>query len=355
MTNVGIKGLCAAIFDETGTEIQTMGQCKSIHTLKIRKTGVTKKGIQMALENLPALRVFDFDFPVHILAELHEECNFPNYRFVSLLNTDGYEGSPCLPYKSGSLGRVASFSSSLNQVHIAMLRGMTDQELLGLLQLQSLSELAISGMKHWDDDCEITFDGGIVPLLKAFGNSLTSLSIVENFGLRINIRAIVEYCPNLELLNLEDTGEYMTAPLDEEHNSSKRMKKDLILENLKVLELCCDSHGKYDISSEGLDMLLSSPALVKLKLDRCSPVDDCMLRKAFDRHQFRSLESLEVRWCHDVTEQGIYLFMNENNPLANLELHYCELLTEEFVDKLRDLALQKNWIIEIDYCDLDNL
>ncbi len=64
------------------------------------------------------------------------------------------------------------------------------------------------------------------------------------------------------MLKLENSGDYITAQLDEEQNSMKRVKRDLILENLKVLELACDSEGKYDISSEGLDMLLSSPRLV---------------------------------------------------------------------------------------------
>ncbi len=351
VSDVGIKGLCATIFDELGMEIQTLGQCKSIHTLKIRKTRVTKKGIQLALENLPALRVFEFDFPVQVLAELHEECNFPNYQLVSLLSADGYERSPCIPYKSGSLGRVASLSTSLNEVHIATMPGLTDQELLGLLQLKSLCELVISGETNGIDR-EITFDGGIVPILKAFGNSLTLFSLDEVYGLRVNIRAIVEYCPKLEFLKLDDTGEYITAPLDVERNSSKRMKKDLTLKNLKVLELCCDSDGDYDISAEGLDMLLSSPALVKLSLDLCATVDDSIVRKAFDLHQFRNLQSLRVSHCHAVTGQAIYMLISEKNYLTKIEIDGCELLTKDFAEELVMFTSQNSWDVDITHYEL---
>ncbi len=301
----------------------------------------------MALENLPALRVFEFDFPVQILAELHEECNFSNYQLISLYSADGYERSPCLPYKSGSLGLVASLSSSLTKVHIATLPGLTDQELLGLLQLRSLCELAILGETQRDKR-EITFDGGVVPLLKAFGNLLTSLSIVEVYGLRVNIRAIVEYCPKLESLTLKDTGDYVTTPLyEDEQLPLKRTKKEIILKKLKVLELYCDSDGDYDISSEGLDMLLSSPALVNLSLGLCQAVDDRILQKAFDLHQFRNLQSLVMFGCSSMTEHGIYLLMNENNSLKKIDISYCELLWEELADELRDFARQKNWDVDI--------
>ncbi len=347
MTDVGIKGLCVAIFDETGREIQTLGQCKSIHTLNVKRTKVTKKGIQLALKNLPALRVFEFDSPVQILTELHEECNFPNYQLVSLLSADDYELRPCLPYKNGSLGRVASLSHSLTKVHIVTIPGWTDQELLGLLHLKSLCELAISGETNLSG-CAITFDGGLVPLLKAFGNSLTSLSIVEVYGLRVNIRAIVEYCPNLEFLNLKDSGDYVTTPLaEDEQPSSKRRKKVLTLENLKVLKISCDSDREFDIAPEGLDMLLSSPALVKLNIDVCHTVDYCILRRAFDLHQFRHLQSLGFLMCRDLSEQSIYLFMNENNPLKNIEIDSCELLTKEFAKELVDFVRQKNWDVDI--------
>ncbi len=73
-------------------------------------------------------------------------------------------------------------------VHITPLAGMSDQELLGLLQLRSLCELSIE--QNDSDDCEITFDGGVVPLLKAFGNSLTILNIFGVVKFRVNIRAI---------------------------------------------------------------------------------------------------------------------------------------------------------------------
>ncbi len=92
----------------------------------------------------------------------------------------------------------------------------------------------------------------------ALGNSLTSLSIVKVYELRVNILALVEYCPKLEFQILEESGagDYLTTPLDEEQNVFKPVKKDLILENLKVLELYCDPYGEYDTSSECLNMLL---------------------------------------------------------------------------------------------------
>ncbi len=348
MTDNGIKGLCA-IFDDFGNKSKTLGQCTSIHTLRIRCTGVTKKGVHLALENLRDLRLFRFDFPVQILAELQEECNFSHRQLVSLIGKDDWPYP--IPYKSGSLGRIASLCSTLNKVHVPIMPGLTDQELLGLLQLNKICELAIFGnVSH--NDHSITFDGGVVHLLKAFGNSLTLFSLVEVKALIVNINAIVVYCPKLEYLELHNTGDCVIAPLEEEQHSSKRMRKEWILENLKTLKIyCCDLQtiGLCGISLKGLGILLASPTLVNLTLSIRS-VSDEILREAFDRHQFRHLEFLELKVCRYVTKEGIIsLFMNEKNLIKRLRLGDCESLTDEDRFELDGIAFQKYWDVLVSF------
>ena len=54
VTDAGIKGLCSNDYAGYETEYETrrMGQCKLLHSLKMKKTKVTKIGVEVALENL---------------------------------------------------------------------------------------------------------------------------------------------------------------------------------------------------------------------------------------------------------------------------------------------------------------
>ena len=84
LTDVGIKGLCSIGVDGFGNAKDRLGQCKSIHTLNVLGTQVTKKGIQMALDNLPAFKMFYFCSYIQILAELQQERKFKKHSLTSL-------------------------------------------------------------------------------------------------------------------------------------------------------------------------------------------------------------------------------------------------------------------------------
>ena len=233
----------------------------------------------------------------------------------------------------------------LNKVNLYFLRELTDKDLFGLLNIEKLSEFS----------CEycfkITFERGIVLLLKVFGHSLTSLSLVELSLSRyrkapsINIRTIVQYCPQLEILELGDNGDFVVAPLEEE-----RQIRDF--RYLKKLHICCRSEyffvskyeSGYDISREALDMLLTSPVLESLILEYCRPFDDDMILKVGDK--FCNLEKLEFFGSHAVTRQGIELLMNENNCLKKIRIFDCDLVTEEDAKKLEKFVKDKKWDVE---------
>ena len=194
-----------------------MGQCKLIHTLKMKGTQVTKKGVEMALVNLSKLRTFEFPRSVQILAELRRENlergNFKTYPLTEF-DCDEFEDDSgnSVPYKSGSLRLAANICPFVNVVHIALPTGVTDIELQGLSELKSVRELNISGNFPETSD-QITFDGGVLPLLKAFGSFLWQLTLYK-LNIDVNIRAIAAYCPNLKDLTLDDNSSYSMASLE---------------------------------------------------------------------------------------------------------------------------------------------
>jgi hypothetical protein len=89
VTDVGLASLCVSV-DHLGNNNELLGLCKSIVKLWTNRTQVTNRGIQVAIENLPALEYCDIA-SIQILAEMHqrdfrskEQLEIPKYSFVDL-------------------------------------------------------------------------------------------------------------------------------------------------------------------------------------------------------------------------------------------------------------------------------
>jgi hypothetical protein len=137
------------------------------------------------------------------------------------------------PYRSGSLGLAASLCSSVIKVRIVTQEGLSDIDLLDLLSLENLRKLSIEG----GEECKITFDGGVAPILEGLGISLTSQTLAELPC--VNIRAITKYCPNLRFLFLVMNHSYSLIWPEEERKpfTSKPIKEDPVLKKLESLHL----------------------------------------------------------------------------------------------------------------------
>ena len=202
--DAGIKGLCVSV-NASGMEDQKLGQCKSIEILLfIGFTKITRIGIQTALKNLPFLKTIEINYdesnqdqdfiPVQIIAAMHQRFSNLNRRKYSLnslfLNIMNFDEDAPLPYISGSLGLVASVCPSVTSVTIELITGLTNSDLLGLLSLENVTKLDISGYVRGSNVNNHTphmvpFEGGVSPLLKGFGSSLKvlQLSFIEGFFL----------------------------------------------------------------------------------------------------------------------------------------------------------------------------
>ena len=350
MTDAGIKGLCVRV-DNLGNARARVGKCKSIHTLKIRHTEVTKKGIQTAFENLPALKTFDFCHSVLVLAELHQMAleelqpwDIPQYSLPYL------KCSPCdscrypRRYKSGDL-KLAGYMcfSTITKVDIELQQTITDTELLGLLALQKLCDLKVSGRACVKS---ITFDGGVAPLMKKFGTSLNSLSFSY---IHIDLGVIIEHCPNVSLLDLFNCT-FKTVIENEQPNVDDPLSNTSppILENLTSLCVSCNKKETLScIPSVNLASLLSSPVLVKLYILQCDSLTDEHLLDAANLHCFHNLEKLDLVGCDNVSKKGIDVFMNSNNPLKEIHLERCNLLTQHDRDEWELVAKEKNWHLKL--------
>jgi hypothetical protein len=366
ITDAGIQGLCVSV-NHLGKEDLRLGQCKSIETLNIEGTKITKKGIQTALLNLPFLKKFEIPgeyscaVPVQFLAEMHQpDCNLKRQKEIRKYSLDSLFLDPeddetfnCTPYTSGSLGLVASLCPSVTSVDIILIPELTDSDLLGLLSLKNVNKL---GMIYANRT--VTFEGGVVPLLKGFGSSLKELSFA--YLEDVNIRAIIDFCPKLQSLSLDSNDSYSTtgsAKEDVKPNHSKRCRMELLPLVLRNLEKLWMGDGDDDeveeanISSEDLLSLLPSPSLIDINIFKCDNLTDYIFERASEIHQFLSLKKLTVCHCQYVTHKSIDVVMNKKTPLSKIYIGSCGNITDDDIDLLISNARSEKWELSVGYDD----
>ena len=276
-------------------------------TLNIRHTKVSESGIQIAFENLLGLKKLISCFPIQVLADL--SVRFPQYSLTCLEFCAHDRDCPALPpYKLGSLGLAAFMcSETVTEVKIRAQRGITNVELLGLLQLKNLCELSINGEPAEE---VITFEGGVAPLLVAFGKSLTLLDLERLKITESDIGIIFENCSLLTNLRFFEVNILQ----------SEFIRSEKILSKLKFLYVECDFAEGDEFPSYYLTSLLSSPELSQISIRFSDTLTDQVLLDAANRNQFLKLKQLEIVYCHVVTKKGIDVFFNDNNSLKKVDV-----------------------------------
>lgn len=360
VTDYGIQGLCVST-DSLGRKCDNLGRCKSLQSLDLEyKTGVTKKGLKTALENMPSLRILDHPDALEVLVEI--AVNSLNQTYSNppkfLLSTI------CMafdtPYKSGDLRLAYSLCPSVTVLRIEETDGFSDMDLLSLTALFTLRELKIYANTDVNRHIQskITFDGGVAPLLQAVGAPLKKLELCCLYN--VNIQTIIEYCPDLEDLSLLNNFSYNTNYQVQKSvivQNSEEMPifqklKTLDIEILQIRNLISTNlyFNNHCISREILVRLLSSPLLREIEISDCDLLTDCVLLDVAKLHSFKNLEKLYFQYCHNVTKKAIDVVMQDGNALKQLTLIFC--MKVSFMKNLqqwRDQTKKKNWELSI-YC-----
>ncbi|EFX87159.1 hypothetical protein DAPPUDRAFT_307167 [Daphnia pulex] len=327
VSDYGIQQLCVS------------GQCKSIHTLDVFSnfTCVTTKGLQLAIQNLPALTILRHPLLVDALADMAQAAMDEKLETPKLsLSTLAIHSS----YKAGSLALAVSICPSITTIDVRIAEGLTDIELHALLPLKNISSIHFCASDH------NTFDGGIVPLLKSFGKSLKSLELFF-FTSTVKIPAVIEYCPNLKSLTLCCNTSYSMAWPEESQKSREGESIDGGRLELKKLEQLQFFLGKGCIDSEVVLALLSSSSLKSIFLRGCCILTDDVLLKAANYHSFRNLESLDIFDCKSVSSKGIDVLMEEGNSLKSLDIRDCGQILIKHISSWVRKAAKNNWELSV--------
>ena len=339
VTDAGIEGLCV------------IGQCKSIQILNLIGTKVTFKGITIALEHLPSLKELKHPSTVGVLAEIHQRAldqqlsDIPKFS-LSSIEINSFDK---LNWNL-NLWSAVLLCPLITEIVLGPcnLENCTDKDLLGLLPLEKLEKLTISGyfigVKHFN----LTFDGSVAPFLKVRGSLLKHLSL-SIFHEVDYIPSIAQYCPNLLSLSLRVV--LICNASASQQDSLRRQRNKLeqpILKYLERLKLT-EPNG---ILPESLCLLLSSPSLKFIDITRCGVFTDDVLQKAANLHSFCNLESFEMRYCKLATIKILEILLQDNifNHLNRIRLGWDQKAPENYSEILRNWRKEKEknrWNVKI--------
>ena len=187
----------------------------------------------------------------------------------------------------------------------------------------------------------ISFRLDVVPFLARFGQSLRNISL-DSFD-DVDIFFITATCPLLKSISLirsNFTGyenSFISVPA-----------QDFIPFNISDINydpLYCTR----PISSTALLHLFMSPNLTKIRLVRCSTLNDDMLYRAFKSHRFKTLKQLTLFSCHEISNEAFKsTFLVESNVLERITIWSCEQFNSPSVEaEWNELVTINNWDVEI--------
>lgn len=319
----GIQDLCV------------VGKCKLIHTLVFDALiKVTEDVIAIAIENLPALRIFPHRLTVRVLADLHRKALDKKLLVIpsfSLSSLDIYRYDNYATAEDCVLAiAVCPFITKMTVRYYNMRR--TEFDLFHVLPyVKNLSSLHIYTKGYNDDDTV-----GLAPLLKTVGNSLTFLKL---YGFcKLNVCDIIEYCPNLRSLSLVCNLILDVTTVPQNHQT----KTNIVLKKLEMLHLSYQSHGGDDsVLPASLSVLLSSPSLRYIDIYRCRGVTDDSLLKAADLHQFPNLEQIQIQLCESVSKKGLEAMIQKCKSLMEFGFFYC--CSVQYFRGWQNTFVKRNW------------
>ncbi|XP_072027271.1 uncharacterized protein [Amphiura filiformis] len=320
--------------------------------LDVSHTYVTRKGVSEVLKKMPQLQVvrypgiFDCLFESYlpdnfqdtsidqeelelIIAKVMSSNQMGQYQMRSLVSED-FAHIP-----NAMLFLLPLLCPHITHVDLRLTTGFDDMGLRQLSSLMKLRELELCCQHNGSSN--ITFDGGVIPLLSKRGDRIEKLGLhdVDDTDLLL----VCNMCPNLRGLNIfmmhEDAHFSSSSP---SHHHARLCPG---LQDLNIWS----KHGDLTLTPSSITHILScSTELRELNLIRTDTLTDYVLLEVMQRNPFRKLENLSLHECNAVSGEVLTQFLfNEANNLHKVKLMHCRDTTR------RDFAMWKNMAEEQHY------
>lgn len=230
---------------------------------------------------------------------------------------------------------------------------MTDIDLFCLTSLKKLQILKFPCSDEEDeeydedeeDDDEITFDLGLVPVLKVIGSSLQVLDL--SYFEFVDIWTVVKFCPNLISLTFDNQCYSLSALSENEIIQLRYEKGQVYFRHLK--DLVCG----FNLSHDVLFDLLSCPLLESVYIEYGDALTDELLQQVMANGFLKNLKLLSLESCDLVTKEGLDPLVINDNHLEQINFQLCEKITKQNVWDWLNFARRKNWKLRLEFQNVD--
>ncbi len=335
VSDSGIRDLCivAENFKSSG--------CKCLVSLFVRHTQVTLCGIQTAIENLPRLKYLDHEHLMKIKNQgsspsLMNSVHLPLTALTSFLcrKNGAVYFKRSIDFTVDIQLEIQSFEDSLNDHDLSTM--VDPMARFGLWAHRN--EAVVNVSVPVNQRPLITFGRGAVPFLSRFGSTIKTLQISDLDS--VDISVVLKKCPEMMYLALDRNVSYIHARSQVTVNSPTATRcETFIYRGLR----------SSDIDSVSLSEILLSPHLKDIRISKCQSLVDTIVMDCFRVHQFRKIENLDIRTCHEMSDFVFRsVFLADSNSIRSVRIVSCRLLnsTENEID-LKRFVEQRNWDLEL--------
>ena len=332
LTDIGIEWL-----------VQSQQLRKSLQQLLITCPGITNEGTKIAVLNCSALQLVENEHIFSVLVEMAQAAELAQHK-IQILNFSFthliiYSS---LPYSSANIELVIKYCPLLYDIIFIVKKGITDTDLSSLRNLKNLLKLKFYAHPN-SKKAEITFDKGLAPALKVIGSSLKIL--VLSYFKFADIWTIAKYCPNLVSLNFKSQCQSLSVLSENEIIQLRDEKSSALFKELKVL--WCG----FNLSKDILFDLLSCPLLERVYFSVCNTLTDDFLKEAISYGLFKNLKVLSFYYSDYVTKEGLDGIVKNDNNLEEMNILFCDKVTQAHVLDWHKFAIQKNWKLNLFFED----
>ncbi|KAM8962023.1 F-box/LRR-repeat protein 17 [Pelodytes ibericus] len=248
-----------------------------------------------------------------------------------------YTAYRCKQLSDTSLITFASQCPSLQKVHVGNQDRLTDEALKQLgAKCREMKDI------HFGQCYKIS-DEGLITIAKG-SHKLQRIYMQENkLVTDESVKAFAEHCPGLQyvgFMGCSVTSEGVIHLTKLRHLSSLDLRHITKLDNETVMEVVKRCHSltslnlclNRSINDRCVEVIAKEGRNLKeLYLVTCKITDDALI--AIGRYSM-TIETVDVGWCKDITDQGATLIAQSSKSIRYLGLMRCDKVNEATVEQL---------------------
>ena len=330
VTDMGVMSLCVS-FDPKHPKVEKLLK------LDIAFTAVSYKAVEIVLCNCKRLQILHYPDTCAAIYYMDAKGVFESVDYreplrLQTLNLMMMKEMDCRPNDSLSISCLRCPFVTKVYIH----RGITDEGVLHLAVLQHLKVLHLTN----DNGEDITFEGGLLPLLQAAGSGLEEFAISEvNL---LDIAVIGHCCPKLrKFICLTASFRFASFPMHTHPEITLQEGRGAPYQNLEELRLSIYNE-RNDFPAYFLQLiLLNAKRLRELHLVHIQEFSDDLVKSVLEVNPLERLHRLSLDQCNRIGVEPIFDLLLAKNDLVSLSLRCCQELTRiDFEDLQR--AVQVN-------------